>query len=39
MKKLIVGVITVCVLLVVSVTATLRLLRGKDGTNENGETI
>lgn len=34
MKKLIVGVITVCVLLVVSVTATLRLPRGKGGTNE-----
>lgn len=39
MKKLIVGVTTVCVLLVVSVTATLRLLRGRDGTNETGETV
>ena len=34
MKKLIVGVTTVCVLLVVLAAATLRLPRGKDGTNE-----
>lgn len=39
MKKLIVGVTTVCVLLAVSVTATLRLLREKGGTDKTGETV
>ena len=39
MKKLIVGVTTMCVLLVVSVTATLRLLREKGGTDKASETV
>ena len=39
MKKLILGMTTVCVLLVVSVTATVRLLRERDETDKTGETV